>query len=97
MFLAKMMTLVLGSLVSFAATQASAAPSKEPCGIAPTFTTCSVTIEEMTLESSASSCDSPIPELKQKLADAQLPLHPGLMAECSVEQFGELRNYSVPL
>ena len=67
------------------------------CGIVATTTSCTVEVEGQVLSQSATSCDSPIPELKAQLQQAGFADGVGFTAHCTREQFGQESEFTVPL
>ncbi len=70
--------------------------AKPVCGIVYTETECSVTVGDNILTASAQSCDSPIPELMERLKDEGVNPN-GLTAECVRIQSAGETPFSVTL
>ncbi|HYX31557.1 MAG TPA: hypothetical protein VE954_00495 [Oligoflexus sp.] len=71
--------------------------AKPVCGIVPTTTSCSVTVNGQQWQQSATSCDSPIPGLIQQLHDSGFEDTTGLTAVCQQSQMDIDREYAVAL
>lgn len=72
--------------------------SKSPvCGILPTTTYCTVTVDDKVFSAYAHDCESPIPSLRQQLFTEKLSDRTGLKAFCERSQLSNVQEYTVDL
>ncbi|WP_141733306.1 hypothetical protein [Oligoflexus tunisiensis] len=85
------------ALIRCSVTQALMKRSEPACGIVPTTTSCSVTVEDQVWAQSAESCASPIPGLRQQLVEAGIEDTEGLTAVCYRSQLTGTTEFTVAL